>query len=206
MFAPGLPHLFRSTAAASLILSLGIGSHVLAGGSLPALPVLLLMGALLLLPVTALSGRRRPMTSLAALLGGGQLALHEGLSAFSTVAVCSSGPVHAGHYAAASISCQSSVAVPAHTYEATAALLMLGAHLLATGVLVLVLTHSEAALELLGAWLRPLTQKVTSAVVVPVPRARPVSRSVFTPLPLRYAAVPALRGPPQRPRLRPLPT
>ncbi|WP_049822658.1 hypothetical protein [Arthrobacter sp. H41] len=197
MSTPGLPHFLRSAAVSSTILCLGIGSHVLAGGTLPALPILVLMGALLLLPVAALSRQRRSRVSLAALMGGGQLALHEGLSAFSSAAICSSGTVHAGHYGAAPISCQTSTA-PLAVDEPTTVLLMLLAHLLATGVLVLMLGHGEAALELLRAWLRPLSQQPAPAVVVPVPPISTVSRSVFTPLPRHYAAVPALRGPPQR--------
>ncbi|MBG6217531.1 hypothetical protein IWX75_001989 [Arthrobacter sp. CAN_A6] len=204
MSTPGLPHFLRSTTVSSIILCLGIGSHVLAGGTLPALPILLLMGALLLLPVAALTTRRRPIASLAALMGGGQLALHEGLSAFSSAAVCSSGPVHTGHYGAAPISCQTSAAAPIHADEPTV-LLMLLAHLLATAVLVLMLARGEAALGLLCAWLRPLSQRLAPAVVVPVPRISTVSRSVFIPLPRHYAAVPALRGPPQRSFPRALP-
>lgn len=199
MSTPGLSHFLRSTAVSSIILCLGVGSHVLAGGTLPALPILVLMGALLLLPVAALSRQRRSRVSLAALMGGGQLALHEGLSAFSSAAICSSGPVHTGHYGAAPISCQTSAAAPIHADEPTTVLLMLLAHLLATAVLILMLGHGEAALELLRAWLRPLSQEPAPAVVVPVPRISTVSRSVFIPLPRHYAAVPALRGPPQRP-------
>jgi hypothetical protein len=95
--------------------------------------------------------------ALAALLGGGQLALHEVFSAFSSPGThqgSGTAAPHESHFAGAGI------LAPAADHLAgaaeTAGPLMLSAHILATLASALLLAKGEAALWALAAWLRPL--------------------------------------------------
>jgi hypothetical protein len=150
-------HLLRATAVATVILTLAAGAHLAAGGELPAPAIMLAVLSLTALGSTAATQLRLGFPALAALLGGGQLALHEVFSAFSSSGThqgSATATPHESHFAGAGI------LAPAVDHLAgaaeTAGPLMLAAHILATLASALLLAKGEAALWALAAWLRPL--------------------------------------------------
>ncbi|MFJ6358603.1 hypothetical protein [Pseudarthrobacter oxydans] len=150
-------HLLRATAVATVILALAAGAHLAAGGELPAPAIMLAVLSLTALGSTTATRLRLGFPALAALLGGGQVALHEVFTAFSSSGTAAgSGPAasHVSHVAGPGF------LTPAADHlagaAATAAPLMLAAHVLATLGSALLLAKGEAALWALAAWLRPL--------------------------------------------------
>lgn len=141
---------------AAATLTLATGAHLAGGGVLPAPAVMLAVLALTALGSATATRLRLGYPAVMALLGAGQLALHEAFAAFSIPAAGSSGAtaLHGSHLAGAA-------ALPPaldHIYgaEATSAPLMLAAHALATLGCALLLAKGEDALWALAAWLRPL--------------------------------------------------
>jgi hypothetical protein len=140
-----------------VILTLAAGAHLAGGGELPAPAIMLAVLALTALGSTTATRLRLGFPAMAALLGGGQLALHQLFSAFgppaagTTPAAAAS---HDGHLPGAGILAPAA----AHLHEADAATgpLMMAAHALATLGCALLLAKGEAALWALAAWLRPL--------------------------------------------------
>ena len=150
-------HLLRATAVATVILTLAAGAHLDAGGELPAPAIMLAVLSLTALGSTTATRLRLGFPALAALLGGGQLALHEVFSAFSSSGThqgSATATPHESHFAGTGI------LAPAVDHLAgaaeTAGPLMLAAHILATLASALLLAKGEAALWALAAWLRPL--------------------------------------------------
>jgi hypothetical protein len=149
-------HFLRASAVATAILTLAAGAHLAGGGALPAPTVMLAVLAFTALGSTTATRLRLGFPAVAALLAGGQLALHEVFTAASIPAAAGSGTTapHASHSPPA-------VALPPvldHIYgaEATTGPLMLAAHVLATLGTALLLAKGEDALWALAAWLRPL--------------------------------------------------
>lgn len=150
-------HFLRASAVATVILTLAAGAHLAGGGVLPAPAIMLAVLALTALGSTTATRLRLGFPALAALLGTGQLALHEVFAAFSApAAAMASGSAvpHDGHLAGAGIlaSAADHIAGPG----TTSGPLMLAAHTLATLGSALLLAKGEAALWALAAWLRPL--------------------------------------------------
>ena len=77
-------HSLRSAMLAAAALTLAAGAHVLAGGQLPAPGILLGLFALTSLAGTAATRLRLNSVTLTALLGAGQLVLHEAFSALGS--------------------------------------------------------------------------------------------------------------------------
>ena len=159
---PGLAPLTlpRALTVTGLILGLAAAAHTAAGAHLPPAPVLCLLAALVLLPVTVLARRRLSLPSITGTLGAGQLALH---TAFTSL------PGPAEH-------CTASVGIAAHGHHqsqtvpdcatAGAGLLalhlpafpgpaMVAAHILAVAATALLLAHGETVLWRTLAWLAP---------------------------------------------------
>ncbi|WP_432510815.1 hypothetical protein [Kineococcus sp. SYSU DK001] len=187
----GTLRLLRAGGVAATVLGLAAGSHASAGGALPG-PLLLGAVAVLLVAVCLLpAGRRLSWPVLAALLGGGQFALH---SLFETCA----GPLYAvastGHH-------QTLVPLGQVVLPAVPSVPMTCAHVLATGLALLALLHAEGLLWSLWAWLRPLV-RVARAVAPPVTGPRPRVRAQERPRP-RWVVVRRVRrrGPPGVPAL-----
>jgi hypothetical protein len=152
---------------ATAILTLAAGAHLAGGGALPAPTVMLAVLALTALGSTTATRLRLRFPAAAALLAGGQLALHEVFAAASVpAAAAGSGTAtpHASHLSGAA----GLPAVLDHLYGtgiygteiygtgATSGPLMLAAHILATLGSALLLAKGEDALWALAAWLRPL--------------------------------------------------
>lgn len=153
-------HVFRSSVLATGILALAAGAHLAGGARLPAPGILLAVLALTALVSTAATRLRLAFPAMAALLGAGQLVLHEIFTAFGRPGLAAApgfpldGHLHAGSHAASA----ELAALAAHVSPADpgSAPLMLAAHAVATLGCALLLARGEAALWALAAWLRPL--------------------------------------------------
>ncbi|MBT2536174.1 hypothetical protein [Arthrobacter sp. ISL-69] len=193
-------HSLRAAMVAAMIVTLGAAAHVVAGGELPVPGIMLAVLALTGMAATAATRLRLNFPAMAALLGAGQLVLHEAFSAFSSPA----GTVHAnvpGHHPAApslaGFPLETAGAAHVHHAAPWAASLMLAGHALATLACALLLAKGEAALWSLAAWLRPLVQLPEAAM--PDVAAAPAAAgwpADSAPLPWRNLRPDCRRGPP----------
>ena len=196
---PRIPfHLLRSSAVATVILTLAAGAHLAGGGGLPAPVILLAVLTLTVLASTAATRLQLGLPAMAALLAGGQLALHGLFTAFAPSAA---GPAptgaapHAGHLPGAEI------LAPAAAHlggtEAASGPLMLAAHALATLGCAVLLARGEAALWALAAWLRPLSALPHAVAPDAVPAPLAAFPTAAAPLrPWRNLRQDSRRGPP----------
>ncbi|GGH98248.1 hypothetical protein ACFFGR_00820 [Arthrobacter liuii] len=153
-------HVLRASALAAGTLALAAGAHVAGGGRLPAPGILLAALALTALASTAATRLRLSFPALAALLGGGQLVLHELLTAFSVPlpgAATVAAPNHP--HSDSLVAFHGLAPLAEHLSPANPGLapLMLGAHAAATLGCALLLAKGEAAVWALAGWLRPFT-------------------------------------------------
>jgi hypothetical protein len=199
--------LVRALVVAGAVVGLAVGAHRLGGGVLPDPLVVLALGALVLSVTSLLAGRKFTVPVLTLVLGAGQVALHAALTWLAPVA-CMAGGVAAGSHVssahlghgggAMSLTCASGVVMPAHApMDLSPA--MVGAHVAATAVTVLVIASGERALWWLLTWLRPRAA-VADAVDVPV-----VQRPIVVPGRVEarrrrsgYLRISPRRGPPAR--------
>ena len=156
-------HAVRAAAVSAGILTLAAGAHVLGGGVLPAPGILLAVLALTGLAATTATRLKLNLAAMTALLGAGQIALHEVFTAFSAPGLAA-GAVATGA-ASADIHHLSGAAVPVigaashlHGLDTAAGTMMLAAHIAATAACALLLAKGEDALWALAAWLRPLVR------------------------------------------------
>ena len=191
-------HAIRSGALAVAIVALAAGTHVLAGGELPVAPVLLAVLALTGLITTLVTRFKLGFLSVAALLGAGQLALHEAFTAFSPLTVAAPGsPAHhmgVEHLAPA----LGTGTMHLHELDTPLSWLMLGGHALATAASAFLLAKGEQALWQLAAWLQPLLQLIR---LIFRPDARSSAEAfsapaVFIPRPWGNLRQDSRRGPP----------
>ena len=158
-------HFLRAAAVSTGILTLAGGAHLLGGGELPAPGILLAVLALTGMAATTATRLKLNLAAMTALLGAGQLALHEVFTAFSTpglaagpgTAVPGTAGVHHLSGAAASPVIDAA-AGHLHGLDTGSGTLMLLAHTLATAACALLLAKGEDALWALAAWLRPLVR------------------------------------------------
>lgn len=195
-------HSLRAAMVAAMIVTLAAAAHVVGGGDLPAPGIMAAVLALTGMAATAATRRKVNFPAMAALLGTGQLVLHEAFSAFSSPAAAPAGP--AGHHPASipfpglPLDAAGTAATHLHQYESGwAAALMLGGHALATLACAVLLAKGEAALWSLAAWLRPLVRLPRAAMpdVVASPAAAGWPED-SAPLPWRNLRADCLRGPP----------
>lgn len=191
-------HALRSAALSVTIVALAAGAHVLGGGQLPAAPVLFALLALTGLATTLATRFKLGFPALAALLGAGQLGLHEAFTAFSPLSVAV--PGQSGHHLGTGSAVPGIEAGAVHLHELDAPLgwLMLTGHVLASAASAMVLAKGEQALWQLAAWLRPLL-RVLRLVFRPDVGSSPVAfgaPELFTPRPWRNLRQDSRRGPP----------
>jgi len=190
-------HALRSGAIALVIVVLAAGAHVIGGGSLPMAPVLLALVALTALATTLATRFKLNAVTMAALLGSGQLALHEAFTALGPVAAGTQGTAH--HLGSEPLNpALNTVSEHTHQLGTTFGALMLIAHVVATLGSALVLAKGEDALWQLAAWLRPLVSLPT-LLFRPDAGASPVAvgaPEVFIPRPWRNLRQDSRRGPP----------
>lgn len=193
-------HALRSAMVALTVLSLAAGAHTLAGGQLPATGILLALLALTGLAATTSTRLKLNLPAMAALLGAGQLALHEALTAFSGSASAPAGgvvPHHLAHipFPTAPGSHLAGSGLPPDA--SVVPVLMLAGHALATLLCAVLLARGEDALWALAAWLRPLRRLpavvIHDAVAVPAVTGWTAESA---PLPWRNLRRDCRRGPP----------
>ncbi|GAC1458369.1 MAG: hypothetical protein PVSMB10_16050 [Pseudarthrobacter sp.] len=148
-------HFLRAAALSTGALTLAAGAHVMGGGQLPAPEILLAVLAFSVLAATSATRLKLNFAAMIAVLGAGQLALHEVFTVFSTPVVASHPPADAHHLSAAAIPALDTAA-HVHALAGTTSIPMLAAHALATAACALLLAKGETALWALAAWLRPL--------------------------------------------------
>lgn len=191
-------HFLRSSAVATVILSLAAGAHLAGGGELPAPAILLAVLALTALGSTTATRLRLGFPAMAALLGGGQLALHKLFTAFGPAAVGAAPTTaapHEAHLAGAEL--LAPAATHLHGADAASGPLMLAAHALATLGCAILLGKGEAALWALAAWLRPLAALPRAVAPAAVPPALAGFPTFAAPLrPWRNLRQDSRRGPP----------
>ncbi len=174
----GRLRLLRAGTLAVVMISVAALAHVLGGGALPGGGVLAVLLGLVLVTCLVASGRRLEGLSIGAILGGGQLALHEAFALLGTTGADAASLGHvvgSGHHAV----------LVTHAGQAGSghhlSLSMLLAHALATVVTAAVLARGERALWLLAGWLAPVIRLLLerpahwprpAAITVAVPRLR----------------------------------
>lgn len=183
-----MPHapfrLLRTTAVGATIFGLAATAHLVAGGTLPAPPILAAILALHVLCSTVATKFRLNLPVMMALLASSQVVLHQVFDVLS----------HSAHSGADSGAHGSDMAAH-HTMSAEAyAALMMGqassgmdtvghggamsagmwaAHFAATLATAGLLAYGENALWSLAHWLRPLYQRAAAVLVIPVQSAPP---------------------------------
>lgn len=204
-------HSLRAAMVAAMIVILAAAAHVVGGGELPAPGILAAVMALTGMAATAATRLKLNFAAMAALLGTGQLVLHEAFSAFSSPAWPGQ-PAGTGRYlghhtpsgqlaglplADLPLDAANSAATHLHQFDTVWAGLMPAGHSLATLACAFLLAKGEAALWSLAAWLRPLVQlpkpEMPDAVAAPVASGWPAASA---PLPWRNLRTDSLRGPP----------
>jgi hypothetical protein len=184
---------------AAAALTLAAGAHVLAGGQLPAPGILLGLFALTSLAGTAATRLRLNSVTLTALLGAGQLVLHEAFSALGSALNPGASGAATGysHHSGAFTVPLPSEPSELHILDSPLAAAMLAGHTLATLACAVLLAKGEDALWSLAAWLRPLVQLPSpltpDAVASPAAALRPAEAAR---LPWRNLRWDCRRGPP----------
>ncbi len=201
-------HLLRSTTVAATMVLLAALAHILGGGSLPGAGIMAAILAMTGLASTLATRRQLRLPAMTAVLGAGQLALHEVFTALSVPPSGAASVVRESHHAAgqagfaheAGLSLTEAAAQGAghaHQVDSPLTALMLTGHVVATLVCAALLARGEGALWFLATWLRPLVQ-LPSPVTLDagtVPAANSAGRD-FTPLPWRNLRQDCRRGPP----------
>jgi hypothetical protein len=189
----------RAGLVATLVLAMAALAHRVAGGALPH-PLILLALASFTMAGTMFAARFRfTVGRLVVVLGVGQLGLHHALDFLGAASCASVAGGHAGHEVVPA-SCPVPSALPdgvAHlSHSEISGVWMLGAHVLATLVVALVVAHGERALGLMLAWLAPRSRLVDLLPVLPVvPRLVTEAGSPVPALPV-LLRLPTTRGPP----------
>jgi hypothetical protein len=195
-------HSLRSAMVAAVTVALAAAAHTFAGGDLPEPGIMLAVLALTGLASTAATRFKLNFFALSALLGAGQVALHEVFSAFSG-AVPAAAPSAGHHGDPAALdglqlhAASTTAGAHLHQLDSTLDALMFGGHAAATIGCALLLAKGEAALWSLAAWLRPLVHH--PAAVMPDVAASPPAAgrpADFLPLPWRNLRPDCRRGPP----------
>ncbi|MBT1001424.1 hypothetical protein KIH31_02305 [Paenarthrobacter sp. DKR-5] len=192
--------LLRTAAVAVPMFLLAAGAHMLAGGALPALPVVAAMLALTAFPVIILTRAKLGPAVMVCLLGASQFALHAGLDRLSSArsfTPSAGGHLHTAMPVSGSMPGMDLASPGALEHPAAGSgFAMLALHAAATLITALLLTRGEAALWALAAWLRPLAQLFRALLVPGVPRPTATPGAGFTAQPWRSLRLPARRGPP----------
>lgn len=188
-------HLLRAAAVSTGILTLAGAAHVFGGGDLPAPPILLAVLALTALVSTTATRLKLNVPAMSALLGAGQLALHEVFTAFSVPVLAAGGLAAESHHGAAAPVLETTAHL--HGQDSPTGTMMLVAHILATAACALLLAKGEDSLWALAAWLRPLAQlpEAVTPDAVPAP-AIPGPPPVSPFRPWRNLRLDSRRGPP----------
>ncbi|OFI38589.1 hypothetical protein BIU82_04525 [Arthrobacter sp. SW1] len=191
-------HAARSIALALTVFSLAAGAHVIAGGALPVAPILLALLALTALTTTLATRFKLAFPWVAALLGGGQLLLHETFTMLGPVSAAGAVEAPHVHHPSMPMPAVENLADHAHTVDGAFGWAMLAGHVVASATSALLFAKGEAALWQLAAWLRPLWRAVTPSFR-PDAGTRPAlhrAPEAHSPRPWRNLRQDSRRGPP----------
>lgn len=208
--------LLRTWTIAGTVLALAATAHVAGGGILPAPLILAALAALTALGAMLATGLRLGLRSMAILLLGSQLALHEAfgmlappasgpgaapaLAAEAAAALSQAGHDHSGQGAAQAMALMHATggADPLGMLSGTPLTFwMTVAHLAAALGTAVLLAKGEAALWALADWLRPLAAGTPAPAALPVrPRRVPTTHTPPQLKPWRELRSERLRGPP----------
>lgn len=192
--------LVRATVVALVVVALAALAHLLGGGELPPVVVVVALTALVLACTAVLTARRIGPEVAFVALGAGQLVLHRAFEAFATTS-CAGVPVGSGGHAHHADHAAALVAVCAPTAAHGSGAVMLGgsamlvAHVVATVAAALVIAGADRALAWLVVWLRPFAGAPTTPVV-PALGALPVAAAAVALAPQTWRGVVPRRGPP----------
>lgn len=177
----------RGAAAAAVATTVASTAHTLAGGAAP--PVWLLIAVTLLaMPVAvALTGRRPSLWRTSVVVALSQVLLHV---AFATVG--SALPAASRHVHGAPPTLSVGVDAAALTVDPV----MIGGHVLAAIVTVVLLTRGERAMRAIAAGLRQVVSRATVALPAASPVSLPMAPVGHRPAPLVALASLSRRGPP----------
>lgn len=131
----GILHGVRALLLAAVVVGLSLVAHRLAGGAHPGVVPLVVLAALTAVAVRRAARHEISMPRLVGLLGAGQIVLHVVFEQCALLSVVPGAPGEHQHP------------------ETMAEPLMIGAHVVATFVVALVLRHGEGLLWRLWAWL-----------------------------------------------------
>lgn len=189
----------RALTVTGLVIGIAAAAHTAGGGHLPPAPILCLLAALVLLPVTVLARRRLSLPSVAGALSAGQLALHTAFTSLpGPVDHCAPTAIAAhGHHQAQTIPDCATAApgILALHLPTLPGPVMVTAHILAVAATALLLAHGEKMLWRMLEWLAPPVIELHSS---PLPQwTAPAPLRTFC-LPPLHASLKTrlLRGPP----------
>ncbi|AKT50693.1 hypothetical protein ADJ73_04105 [Arsenicicoccus sp. oral taxon 190] len=195
--------LLRAAVLAVVVVCLAALAHLVGGGTLPGPGVLAVLVAVVGTAALVASSRRLGTWSIGAILGGGQLALHEAFALLGTTGADPASLGHvvgSGHHAVLVTHAPAGDAAAAVEHLAAhgghhLSLPMLLAHAIATVVTTLVLARGERALWLLAGWLAPVIRVL---LVRPAHRPRPTLPVLDLPrlVTADVALIAPRRGPP----------
>ncbi|WP_208760003.1 hypothetical protein [Paenarthrobacter nitroguajacolicus] len=184
----------RAAAVAVMVLALAAAAHSLAGGDLPAFPVMTALTAVIALSAILMAGRKMTAPLLAVYLGVSQSALH---LAFSALAGAGTPRPGLAHHSGTAAGPGNGGGVARHEHlSADVSPGMLGMHVAAILATALLMARGESALWALAAWLRPLLDLLKPSE----PRAypcMPVTATETVHLRRNERARPPARGPPR---------
>lgn len=200
-----MPHapfrLLRTTLVGATIFGLAAAAHLVAGGTLPAPPILAAILALHILCSTVATTFKLNLPAMLALLASSQVVLHQSFDSLShsahAVAVTGAQAQALSHHgmsaeghAAAMLSTvmapdlsstmasgmssgMASSGLEALSHSGPLSLWMWAAHIAATLAAAGLLAYGENALWSLANWLRPLYQRAAAVLVIPAQSTRP---------------------------------
>jgi hypothetical protein len=180
----------RGVVLATLTALLTVAGHAAGGGALPDLAVLAVLLPLLAGALTAVADRSRSAVGALAVLGGGQLALHQLIEALSPAGDPAHG-AHGVHLVAASGT--AAVAAPP-------GFVMFGAHAVATLVIAAALRFADRAVAAVRAALRRVVPRRLTPLSAdrPLPTLATAGPAISLGLARTLAVAHVRRGPPVR--------
>ena len=162
MMAQVLP-LVRPVLVTGAVWLFAASAHVLGGGTLPATDTSTALIALVLLAAVMVRGRQWSLGGIAAVVGIGQVLLHQAFSLLSHETSCMTSPQGYRHHAVPAGICLTGT--PESLMHADPGPAMSLVHVLAAAVTAALLSRAEAALWRLASWFHRLTQTLQPAML-----------------------------------------
>ncbi len=175
---------------------LALGAHVLGGGDVPTTTVLVPLAAVTLAATVPFSGRRIGVPGAVALLGAGQLGLHQSFDSLAGAMGCAPAADMGSHAHAVQVACTAS---SQHAVGPSDGVPMLVLHVVATLVTATLIAGIDRALSWIGTWMRPLVALLAPVALPASAVLRVRDATVHRAVGRRDLGVLPLRGPPTSP-------